>query len=201
MEGGINNNQTIMKVLVISTSPRIRSNSDALANEFVRGAQDAGHDVEKISLRGKNILFCRGCLTCATNSTAEAFNKGEGGKVCVIKNDDVAEIIQKMHDADVICWATPIYYYEMSGQMKVLIDRGNPLYRSDYHFRDVYMLSTAAEDEPDVPERAVEGLTGWIDCFENAQLKGTVFAGGVTSMDEIEGHPALQKAYKMGKSI
>ncbi len=106
-----------------------------------------------------------------------------------------------MHDADVICWATPIYYYEMSGQMKTLIDRGNPLYRSDYHFRDIYMLSAAAEDEPEVPERAVAGLTGWIDCFENAQLKGTVFAGGVTSMGEIEGHPALQKAYEMGKKV
>lgn len=190
-----------MKVLVISTSPRINSNSDALANRFARGAQDAGHDVEIVSPRGRNIQFCRGCLVCAANSTAEAFNRGEGGKVCVIKNDDVAEIIQKMHDADVICWATPIYYYEMSGQMKVLIDRGNPLYRSDYHFRDVYMLSAAAEDEPEVPERAVAGLTGWIDCFENAQLKGTVFAGGVDTMGAIEGHPALQKAYEMGKGI
>ena len=190
-----------MNVLVISTSPRIRSNSDALANEFVRGAQEAGHEVEKISLRGKNIQFCRGCLACAANSTAEAFNRGEGGKVCVIKHDDVAEIIQKMHDAEVICWATPIYYYEMSGQMKVLIDRGNPLFRSDYHFRDVYMLSSAAEDDPEVTARAVAGLTGWIDCFEQAQLKGTVFAGGVTATGEIAGHPALQKAYEMGKQV
>ena len=89
----------------------------------------------------------------------------------------------------------------MSGQMKVLIDRGNPLFRSDYHFRDVYMLSSAAEDDPEVPARAVAGLTGWIDCFEQAQLKGTVFAGGVTATGEIAGHPALQKAYEMGKQV
>lgn len=189
------------KVLVISTSPRVRSNSDALADEFVRGAKEAGHEVEKISLRGKNIQFCKGCLACSAKNRADEFNRGEGGKICIIRNDDVGEIIQKMHDADVICWATPIYYYEMSGQMKTLIDRGNPLYTSDYHFRDIYMLSTAAEDEPEVPNRAISGLTGWIDCFEKAQLKGTVFAGGVNSMGEIEGHPSLQKAYEMGKAI
>jgi len=189
------------RILVISTSPRVKSNSDALANEFIRGAKEAGHEVEKISIRDKNIQFCKGCLTCSKKERTEEFNRGEGGKICIIKNDDMGEIIQKMHDADVICWATPIYYYEMSAQMKVVIDRGNPLYTSDYHFRDIYMLSTAAEDEEFVPKRAEAGLTGWIDCFEKASLKGTVFGGGVNDMGDIVGHPALQKAYEMGKSI
>ena len=189
-----------MTVLVISTSPRIRSNSDALAEELVRGAKDAGHEVEKISLRGKNIQFCRGCLACQHDEVKQMFIDGDCTKACVIK-DDVAPIIQKIHDADVICWATPIYYYEMSGQMKTLIDRGNPLYTTDYHFRDIYMLTTAADDEPQTPDRAVAGLTGWIDCFPKSQLKGTVFAGGVNDMGEIKGHPSLQKAYEMGKNI
>ena len=189
------------RILVISTSPRVKSNSDALANEFIRGAKEAGHEVEKVSIREKNIQFCKGCLACSKKNRADEFNRGEGGKICIIKNDDMGESIQKMHDADVICWATPIYYYEMSAQMKVVIDRGNPLYTSDYHFRDIYMLSTAAEDEEFVPKRAEAGLTGWIDCFEKASLKGTVFAGGVTDMGDIKGHPALQKAYEMGKSI
>ena len=52
-----------------------------------------------------------------------------------------------MLTADVIVFATPIYYYEMSGQMKVLLDRANPLYESDYQFRDVYLLATAADQE------------------------------------------------------
>ena len=63
------------KVLVISTSPRANSNSDALADEFARGAKDAGHEVEKIAIREKNIQFCKGCLACTKriapkNSTA-----------------------------------------------------------------------------------------------------------------------------------
>ena len=172
-----------------------------MANEFIRGAKEAGHEVEKVSIREKNIQFCKGCLACSKKNRADEFNRGEGGKICIIKNDDMGEIIQKMHDADVICWVTPIYYYEMSAQMKVVIDRGNPLYTSDYHFRDIYMISTAAEDEEFVPKRAEAGLTGWIDCFEKASLKGTVVGGGVNDLGDIEGHPALQKAYEMGKRI
>ena len=177
-----------MNVLVISTSLRPTSNSDALAREFARGAAVAGHSVEVVSLRGKKIEFCRGCLACQKTQK------------CVIK-DDAPDIVAKMHNADVIAFATPIYYYEMCGQMKTLLDRANPLYPSDYKFRNIYLLTTAAEDEPQVPQRAVSGLTGWIDCFERARLAGTVFAGGVNNMGEIEGHKALSEAYELGKTV
>ncbi len=177
-----------MNVLVISTSLRPTSNSDALAREFARGAAVAGHSVEVVSLRGKKIEFCRGCFACQKTQK------------CVIK-DDAPDIVAKMHNADVIAFATPIYYYEMCGQMKTLLDRANPLYPSDYKFRNFYLLTTAAEDEPQVPQRAVSGLTGWIDCFERARLAGTVFAGGVNDMGEIEGHKALSEAYELGKTV
>lgn len=177
-----------MNVLVISTSLRPTSNSDALAREFARGAVVAGHSVEVVSLRGKKIEFCRGCLACQKTQK------------CVIK-DDAPDIVAKMHNADVIAFATPIYYYEMCGQMKTLLDRANPLYPSDYKFRNIYLLTTAAEDEPQVPQRAVSGLTGWIDCFERTRLAGTVFAGGVNDMGEIEGHKALSEAYELGKTV
>ena len=103
-----------------------------------------------------------------------------------------------MHHADVIVFATPIYYYEMVGQMKTLLDRANALYDSDYAFRDIYLLSAAAEMEEGTDRRAVSGLTGWIDCFERARLAGSIFAGGVTDAGEIADHPALKKAYEMG---
>lgn len=177
-----------MKVVVISTSLRAHSNSDALANEFIRGAQDAGHDVEKISLVDKNVQFCKGCLACQ-----------KLGK-CVIK-DDVNDIMAKVLNADVVVWATPIYYYEMSGQMKTLIDRMNAMYSQDYKFRDIYMLTTAAEDEEFVPKRAEAGLTGWIDCYPKSRLAGTLFCGGVDDPRDIEGNAKLQAAYEMGKNV
>lgn len=176
------------KVLVISTSLRKNSNSEALADEFLRGAKDAGNETEKISLRGKNIGFCIGCLSCQKT-----------GK-CVIK-DDMAEINKKLHDCDVVAFATPIYYYEMSGQMKTLLDRANPLYDSDYNFKKVFLLSTAAEDDENVDDRAIEGLCGWIECFERASLAGVVFAGGVNAPGEIAGKPGLSEAYDLGNKI
>ena len=174
-------------IIVISTSLRQGSNSDILADKFIEGAKDAGHNVEKINLKGKDIKFCMGCLACQ-----------KLGK-CVIK-DDANGIMEKVLNADVVCWATPIYYYEMSGQMKTLIDRLNAMFPLDYKFREVYLLCTAAEDGKFVYERAEAGLTGWIDCFGKSQLKGTVFCGGVGGPREIEGHAKLQEAYEMGKN-
>ncbi|MGI6027970.1 MAG: flavodoxin family protein [Candidatus Heteroscillospira sp.] len=175
-------------VLVISTSLREHSNSEALADAFLAGAGAAGHQTEKLSLRGKSLAFCRGCLACQ-----------KLGK-CTIQ-DDAVEIAEKMRLADVIAFATPIYYYEMSGQMKTLLDRANSLYSSDYSFRDIYLLTTAAEDGADVPVRAESGLQGWIDCFDRARLAGSVFAGGVDAAVEAAGHPALLKARELGAGI
>lgn len=103
------------KVLIISVSLRKNSNSDLLAQQFAKGAQEAGYQVETISLREKNIQFCTGCMACLKAPR------------CVIR-DDANTIVEKMGNADVICFATPVYYYEMAGQMKTLLDRANPLF-------------------------------------------------------------------------
>ena len=115
--------------------------------------------------------------------------------------DDANEITEKLLHAEVVVWATPIYYYEMCGQMKTMIDRANSLYPRDYQFRDVYLLSVAAEDEDYTDEGAVKGLQGWIDCFEKARFAGKLFAGGFTEPKTIEGSEKLKEAYEMGKAI
>ena len=176
-------------VLVISTSLRKRSNSDILAQRLIDGARDAGHQVEQISLKGKEVKFCIGCLSCQKTQK------------CVLK-DDAVWIAEKVKEADTLVFTTPIYYYEMSGQMKTLLDRLNPLYPSDYRFRKVYMLSVATEDETFVPEKAVSGLQGWVDCFEKAELAGSLFCGGVTDPgDASEKQKALEAAYQFGKDL
>ena len=176
------------KVIIISTSLRPGSNSHAMAEQFAKGAEAAGHQVEFVSLRGKEIKFCVGCLSCQKTGA------------CVIK-DDVPAIMESVLNADVVCWATPIYYYEMSGQMKTLIDRMNAMYPKDYRFRDVYLLTTAAENEEETPKRAETGLTGWIDCYPKSRLAGTLFCGGVSMPRDIEGNGKLQEAYEMGKNV
>lgn len=149
------------KVVIISTSLRKNSNSDRLAKEFEKGAKTAGNEVEYISLAGKKIGFCVGCLACQKTQK------------CVIA-DDAARIADRVKNADVLVFATPIYYYEMCGQMKTLLDRLNPLYPSDYAFRDVYLLTTAAEEEESAMDGAVKGMQGWIDCFPKSRLAGVI---------------------------
>lgn len=176
------------KVLIISASPRKGGNSETLADEFARGAKEAGNIVEKISLYDKTIGFCKGCLAC--------LKRGR----CVIQ-DDAVEIAGKMHEADVLVFATPVYYYSVSGQLKTMLDRANPLYDTDYAFTKVYLLATAAEADRSAVEGSITAVQGWVDCFSRCKLTDTIFAGGVGGVGEIAGHPALEKAYQTGKGV
>ena len=119
------------KVLILSSSPRKGGNSETLAAAFANGALEAGNLVETVHLREKNYGFCRGCLACQKLGH------------CVIR-DDAVEVTAKMHDADVLVFATPVYYYSVSGQLKTMLDRANPLYDTDYAFTKAYLLATAA---------------------------------------------------------
>lgn len=176
-------------VLVITTSLRAKSNSDILAEQLIAGANVAGHSVELISLKGKDIKFCIGCLACQKTQRC-------------IQKDDARAIADKVLNADTLVFVTPIYYYEMSGQMKTLLDRLNPLYSADYKFRKVYMLSTAAEDKSFVPEKAVSGLQGWVDCFEKAELTDSLFCGGLNDSGEAAGaEKHLKAAFEFGKAL
>lgn len=99
-----------MKVLIISSSPRKGGNSDVLCDQFAKGAVEAGHEVEKVNLREKRLSPCRACYACMENH------------VCAIQ-DDMAEIFPKLVAADVIVLASPVYFYSVCSQMKMLLDR------------------------------------------------------------------------------
>ncbi len=106
-----------------------------------------------------------------------------------------------MKQADVLVFATPIYYYEMCGQMKTMLDRTNPLYGTDYLFRDIYLLAAAAEDDGHAADGAVQGLSGWTACYPKSRLAGVVFCGGVNAVGEIKGNRKLVEAYEVGKNV
>lgn len=159
------------RILVLSTSPRIGGNSETLADVFIKGTEEAGHETKKICLYDKKIEFCKGCLGCQTT-----------GK-CILR-DDAERIIAQMKAMDVLVFATPIYFYEMSGQMKTLLDRTNPLFPAEYEFRDIYLLATSADEEESSMEAAVKGLEGWISCFEKSRLAGVVRGTGADKKEQ-----------------
>ncbi len=177
------------KVVILSTSIRPNSNSDILAKEFARGAKENGNEVETVSLVGKELQFCRGCLVCQKT-----------GK-CIIK-DDANEIAEKVKNADVVVFATPVYYYAMSGQMKTLIDRMNCLFSSNYHFRDVYLIASAADTDKSALDGTIKEVEGWIACFSKVEFKDTIYGVGLGDPGEAKNYSKiLKQAYEMGKTV
>ena len=176
-------------ILMISASFRKGGNSDLLSDEFIKGATDTGHKIEKIYLSDTKMEFCRGCLSCQST-----------GK-CVIE-DDISEVLEKMAKVDAVVFTTPIYYYEMAGQMKTFLDRTNPLFAGEYNFKDIYCILTAADNNEISTQGPLKGLDGWMYCFDKTKLAGTLFAGGVTNKGDIKNFPEkLKDAYEMGSKV
>jgi multimeric flavodoxin WrbA len=176
------------KVLILSSSPRTGGNSDRLCGQFLQGAQAGGHAAEKISLSGKQINYCTGCGTC--------FN---GGKGCPQK-DDMAGILEKMIQADVIVMATPVYFYTMAAQMKTLIDRTCARYQ-ELSQKDFYFIMTAADSNRKALQRTLEGFRAFTSCLSGPKEKGVVYGTGAWEAGAVEGTPAMREAYNLGHAL
>lgn len=174
-------------VLVLSGSPRRNGNSDILCDEFARGAKEAGHSVEKIRVAEKNIGYCKGCYACK-----------ETGK-CIIQ-DDMAEVLQKMIDADVIAFASPVYFYSIDAQLKALIDRTVARWL-EVKNKEFYYIVTAADGERQAAETTIACFRGYADCVEGAKEMGVIYGMGVYEKGEIKGISAMKEAYDMGRRV
>jgi multimeric flavodoxin WrbA len=176
------------KVLVLSASPRKGGNSEMLCDQFMLGAKEAGNQAEKIFLRDKKINYCVACDGCKRN----------GGN-CVQK-DDMAEVLDKMIEADVIVMETPVYFYTMDAQMKTLIDRTYSRY-TEIRNKDFYFIVTAADGRKQAMERTLEGFRGFTSCLSGAKEKGIIYGTGAWNVGDIKGSRAMKQAYEMGKTV
>lgn len=174
------------KVLILSGSPRKNGNSDILCNEFAKGAKEVGNDVEIIRVAEKNIGYCRACYAC------------KSGK-CVI-NDDMAEILQKMIDADVIVLASPVYFYSIDAQLKALIDRTVARWL-EVKNKEFYYIVTAADSEKEAANTTLACFHGYADCVEGAREMGVIYGMGAYEKGEIKDKKAMTEAYEMGKNV
>lgn len=174
-------------VLILSGSPRQNGNSDLLCDAFAKGALETGHSVEKIRVAEKNIGYCRACYACKKTG------------ICAIK-DDMAEILQKMIDADVIVLASPIYFYAIDAQLKTLIDRTVARWL-EVKDKEFYYIVTAADEERSSAETALACFRGYADCVEGAKEMGVIYGMGVYEKGEIQNTPAMTEAYALGKQV
>ncbi len=174
------------KVLVISSSPRKDGNSELLCKEFCKGATESGNEVEFVRLADKKINYCIGCYACT--------NLGK-----CFQDDDLNDLAIKMQNADVIVLATPVYFYTMSGQLKVFLDRLVQNYTKIS--ADIYLFATAWDSDQDMLELTIESMRGATKyCYENCTEKGVIKAGGNDDKGDIIGKEEMAIAYNMGKN-
>lgn len=175
------------RVLILSSSPRRHGNSSALCDQFMEGAIEASHQVEKVVLAEKKINYCTGCYACSGNGR------------CAQK-DDMAEILDKMTAADVIVLATPVYFYTMCAQMKTVIDRTVARYTKISN-KEFYFIVTAADSNKAALERTIEGFRGFTSCLPGAKEKGIVNGSGAWEIGDILRSRAMKQAQEMGHAL
>ena len=177
------------KVLILSGSPRKGGNSDILCDEFLKGAVDAGNEVEKIFVAEKNIAMCTGCYFCAKHEGRCAFNV------------DMGDILQKIIDCDVLVLSSPVYFYSISAQLKAVIDRTVARW-TEIANKDLFYIVTAAEEEKDTLDTTLACLHGFARCIDGYEEKGTLYGKGVYEKGAVLNRPELMLiAYEMGNSI
>ena len=176
-----------MQILIINSSPRKDGNSDVLCDQFAKGAMESGHNVEKISLRELKISPCKACYGCTKDHT------------CAIK-DDMAGVFSKLIDADVIVLASPVYFYSLTAQMKMFIDRCLVNYKAIVN-KSFYFIITAADPQREAAAGTLMSFRGFLRCLPNAQEAGVIFGMGAWDKGDIYNHPAFEQAYEIGKQI
>lgn len=178
------------KGIVLLGSPRKNGNTSLLADEFIRGTEEAGNQAERIFIRDKNINGCIGCGACQRN----------GGQ-CVQK-DDMQEIYQKLLEADAIVFASPVYFYSWTSLMKKVIDRTFAIEKQLAH-KKFYLISAGAAPEEQYMQTMITSFRQYISCFRGeGNAEGGYVIGYSTNMPgDVKDSPAMSRAYEMGRNL
>lgn len=175
-------------VLIISGSPRKGGNTDLLCDAFARGAEEAGGQVEKIFLADYRIDYF-----------SEADEQRVGNRANEAE-DDIPMLVDKMVRADVIVLASPVYYMNITGQLKTFIDRTFGRYR-EMNDKEFFYLTACADPEESTADWAINAFRGFVMCLPNPTERGMVKAVGMGRKGAVKGSQFEEKAYNLGKNI
>ncbi len=189
------------QIFVVQGSGRPNGNTSQLVEAFVKGANEAGHAVEIVSLQKNEVRGCLGCNACRY------------GKPCIQK-DSFNELVPKIKSADLIVFASPLLFWTLSSKIKAFIerfyciaeeDRNPPLGRYEkYPVKDAALLMTSADNFFWTYEQAVSYYKFAIINYIGFHDKGMILAGGcgdTNGKPQIDKTSHLQEAYEFGKNI
>ena len=178
-----------MKITVITGSPRKNGTSNYLADEFIKGAEECGHEIFRFDSAKADVKNCIACNACAM-----------GTKPCIHK-DDFVELREHLLNSDVIAFVTPIYYFEMTSTIKKVIDR---FYSIDSILRErqnkavlISVQHSPVDAVKDILNSNYMAILNWLN-IENA---GIINAIGVESVEHLKQTEYPKKAYELGKSL
>lgn len=175
-----------MKIVIVNGSPRTEGNTEIMAKEFKRGAEEAGNEVTLINLSGKKVGGCLGCEYCFSHDG-----------VCV-QTDDMPEILKELDTADAVVFAAPIYWYDITAQLKSVIDRMFARAKIGFHFhKTALLLDSGSDGVYDAAIAQYKAMTGYLE-WEDL---GIITAPGMSSKGAMKESPALEKVYQLGLSL
>lgn len=180
-------------ILILNGSPRNNGNTSHLVEEFTKGAERAGHKVKCFNLQQMDMHPCLGC-----------FGGGKDPDSPCVQKDDMLKIYPYFENADVLVFSTPMYYWSITAQLKIAIDRLFAVQEksSDYEMpklKCILLMAAGGETDDNFEPfkhyyHALLKHLGWENLKE-------IYAGAVMNIDDINGHPALEEAYALGTNI
>ena len=177
-----------MNIVILQGSPNLKGSTGILAEKFTMGAEEAGHKVKRLDLSKMNIKPCTGCVACGYEGP------------CVQKDDN--EILKKeILGADMIVFATPLYYYGMSAQLKIAVDRFCS-YNSSLHAKHMRSaLLAVAWNADDWTFDALSAHYKTLVRYCNFSDQGMVLGYGCGTPGMTKRSRAVRDAYELGKQI
>ena len=176
-----------MKILILTGSPRKNGNSATLADSFTKGAREAGHEVVRFDAAFRKVHPCIACNSCGMNGP------------CVFK-DDFESVREHIIPADCVVFATPMYYFGISAQLKAVIDRFYAINGAIHVPKKAVLLmtyaNTAASEAVPIQSHyeVLLKYLGWTDA-------GQVIASGVWPAGAVQRTRYPEMAYQLGKTI
>jgi len=189
----------VLKVLGISTSPRLKGNSDLLLRKALAGAESAGAQVEYLRIANFNIAPCVECNCCYSTGRCRV-------------QDDYQQILQKMLDADRLIFATPVFFATVCAQVKILIDRGQclwankyvlkkPLFENGPRDRRALVIAVGGSKSKKQFDSIRLTMKSYFDALEMKYV-ANLFVNKVDARGAIEQHPsAIKEAFRLGKEL
>ena len=183
------------KIAMIRSSPHQNGNTNLLADAFIAGAKQTRNEIIDVNLSKENIKYCQGCY--GTSSSRSCTKTG----ICW-QTDIMNILLESIRQCDVIVFATPVYFYSVSGQLKVFLDRTVPLYGQQYNFSGIYILSASESCSKSAMDGVIKDIEGWMTCFPGTKLAGVIYGTGILSPGAVKSQrKLLDDATQMGQSI